>query len=164
MFEASRLTWTFGRLSGLPHFIRFKILWHFPDISLFYPHNLPYFIKFNCYDKIPWQFPDIDQVSKIPCQFPDPEKILFFSDFSLTRGNPDLHMQLTYILFNHPISNWTFLYTFCSLINPSSKLNWAAEDTTISWQWKVSALLPNSMWEWFSNKTTSQATTITFQP
>ena len=33
-------------------------------------------------DKIPWHF------FKIPWQFPDMEKILFFPDFSLTRGNP----------------------------------------------------------------------------
>ena len=32
--------------------------------------------------KIPWHF------FKIPWQFPDLEKILFFPDFSLTRGNP----------------------------------------------------------------------------
>ena len=52
--------------------------------------------KFNCHDKIPWHFPDIGQMVKIPWhffkipwQFPDLEKILFFPDFSLTRGNPD---------------------------------------------------------------------------
>ena len=52
--------------------------------------------KINCHDKIPWQFPDIGQMDKIPrhffkipWQFPDLEKILFFPDFSLTRGNPD---------------------------------------------------------------------------
>ena len=51
--------------------------------------------KFNCHDKIPWHFPDISQMAKIPWhffkipwQFPDLEKILFFPDFSLTRGNP----------------------------------------------------------------------------
>ena len=33
--------------------------------------------------KIPWHF------FKIPWQFPDLEKILFFPDFSLTRGNPE---------------------------------------------------------------------------
>ena len=51
--------------------------------------------KFNCHDKIPWHFPDICQMAKIPWhffkipwQFPDLEKILFFPDFSLTRGNP----------------------------------------------------------------------------
>ena len=51
--------------------------------------------KFNCHDKIPWHFPDIGQMAKIPWhffkipwQFPDLEKILFFPDFSLTRGNP----------------------------------------------------------------------------
>ena len=51
--------------------------------------------KINCHDKIPWHFPDIGQMakipwhfSKIPWQFPDLEKILFFPDFSLTRGNP----------------------------------------------------------------------------
>ena len=52
--------------------------------------------KFNCHDKIPWHFPDIGQMVKIPWhffkipwQFPDLEKILFFPDFSLTRGNPE---------------------------------------------------------------------------
>ena len=51
--------------------------------------------KFTCHDKIPWHFPDIGQMAKIPWhffkipwQFPDLEKILFFPDFSLTRGNP----------------------------------------------------------------------------
>ena len=34
--------------------------------------------------KIPWHF------FKIPWQFPDLEKILFFPDFSLTRGNPGI--------------------------------------------------------------------------
>ena len=52
--------------------------------------------KINCHDKIPWHFPDIGQMAKIPWhffkipwQFPDLEKILFFPDFSLTRGNPE---------------------------------------------------------------------------
>ena len=51
--------------------------------------------KINYHYKIPWQFPDIGQMVKIPWhffkipwQFPDLEKILFFPDFSLTRGNP----------------------------------------------------------------------------
>ena len=53
--------------------------------------------KINCHDKISWHFPDIGQMAKIPWhffkipwQFPDLEKILFFPDFSLTRGNPVL--------------------------------------------------------------------------
>ena len=57
--------------------------------------------KINCHDKIPWHFPDIGQMDKIPWhffkipwQFPDLEKILFFPDFSLTRGNPVYHMSL----------------------------------------------------------------------
>ena len=55
--------------------------------------------KINCHDKIPWHFPDIGQMAKIPWhffkipwQFPDLEKILFFPDFSLTRGNPGFHL------------------------------------------------------------------------
>ena len=60
---------------------------------------LSFLEKNNCHDKIPWQFPDIDQMAKIPWhffkipwQFPDLEKILFFPDFSLTRGNPATHL------------------------------------------------------------------------
>ena len=48
--------------------------------------------KINCHDKIHWHFPDIGQMAKIPdifSKFPDLEKILFFPDFNLTRGNPD---------------------------------------------------------------------------
>ena len=45
---------------------------HFPDISQM--------------AKIPWHF------FKIPWQFPDLEKILFFPDFSLTRGNPEEYL------------------------------------------------------------------------
>ena len=55
----------------------------------------PFSEKINYHDKIPWHFPDIGQMAKIPWhffkipwQFPDLEKILFFPDFSLTRGNP----------------------------------------------------------------------------
>ena len=55
----------------------------FPDNSLTWHH------------KIPWQFPDMGQKAKIPWHFfkipwlfPDLEKILFFPDISLTRGNP----------------------------------------------------------------------------
>ena len=49
------------------------VMTKFPDISL-------------TLVKLP-KFPDI--FFKIPWQFPDLEKILFFPDFSLTRGNPD---------------------------------------------------------------------------
>ena len=62
------------------------------------------FTKKNiCHDKIPWHFPDIGQMAKIPWQFPDLEKILFFPDFSLTRGNPDLL---------HTIKRWPFNNTY----------------------------------------------------
>ena len=40
--------------------------------------------------KIPWHF------FKIPWQFPDLEKILFFPDFSLTRGNPAILLPPAY--------------------------------------------------------------------
>ena len=52
--------------------------------------------KINCHDKIPWHWSNGQNswhFFKIPWQFPDLEKILFFPDFSLTRGNPDnLHL------------------------------------------------------------------------
>ena len=53
--------------------------------------------------KIPWHF------FKIPWQFPDLEKILFFPDFSLTRGNPALNIVNTPLSFQQKQS---FLWNF----------------------------------------------------
>ena len=66
--------------------------------------------------KIPWHF------FKIPWQFPDLEKILFFPDFSPTRGNPEIVQvhktacdglddcyYLTVIFWNHShVRFWSF--------------------------------------------------------
>ena len=71
------------------------------ELEKVYNHKKAYhFWEKNCDDIIPQQFPDIDQMAKIPWhffkipwQFPDLEKILFFPDFSLTRGNPVLSLN-----------------------------------------------------------------------
>ena len=88
--------------------------------------------------KIPWHF------FKIPWQFPDLEKILFFPDFSLTRGNPVEEK----INVRKPISYWATVFMTsrmgCVIPNEKVHVGWQQSHrqkwvTRISgYQWKSS--------------------------
>ena len=88
-----------------------NVMTKFPDNSL------------TCLHKIPWQFPDMGQMTKIPWHFfkipwlfPDLEKILFFPDISLTRGNPvqmELNLNITACNTFFKL-NWMNLYLCCA--------------------------------------------------
>ena len=79
--------------------------------------------------KIPWHF------FKIPWQFPDLEKILFFPDFSLTRGNPATTLENVWLHF--VTSGFAFLI-FLKCCWPTMNLSncfWAVSGRAPHWSW-----------------------------